>query len=218
MSNYLQASDVIKPEFLKRLRSQGLEVMDPNRIRGHIFKLDKEGRPTAMLVRALTANAYKAFSGGAPLLLGGDGSGAELWLPLPKIGDEDPAGMRQFMTPKYSGNNPKESGQEGRVDPALNQPNYGSGWDPDESSVPGMGSTGNRGPQSGGGAQVTPAMPEDIETQEDEALDDNIKNKTNWPGHFDVTIESRLKLDRLYNWLIKNSHEREAEYLNKKIR
>jgi len=219
MSDYLQASDVIKPEFMKRLRSQGLEVADPNRIRGHIFKFDKEGRPTAMLVRALTAKAYNAFSGGVPLLLGGDGSGTELWLPLPKIGDGDPAGMRQFMTPKYSGNKPKESGQEGRVGPALNQPNYGSGWDPDESSIPGMGSTGNRGPQSGGEVRMTPAMPEDIEDQEDEALDVSFDNSSPLPTSLKVTMKkASLKLQHLCDWLVKNGHKHESEYLYKIIR
>jgi hypothetical protein len=218
MSNYLQASDVFLPEFIKRLQAQGLEIVNPNRIKSHIFKFDEKGNPTAMMVRARTAKAYRVFSGGMLQELGGDGSGSELWIRLPKIGDGDPANLRQFMTPKYSGSKPKESGQQGRLGPDPKQPTYGSGWHPEESSVPELGSTGDRGPQSGGEAQVTPAMPEDIEGQEDEALDDNINDKAEWgatparrPSHLDVNIkESILKLQYLHGWLVKNGHAHEA--------
>ena len=135
------------------------------------------------------------------------GSGAELWLPIPKAGEADSANLRLWMTSEYSGGKPKESGQQGRLEPSADQSIYGSGWDPEESSVPEMGSGGNRGPQSGGETKVTPAMPEDIGAQEDSAVDD----KSEWPAHLDVVVkESNLKLRSLYNWFLENGHEYEA--------
>jgi hypothetical protein len=215
MSNNLKASDVFIPDFLSLLVQQGLEVMDPRKRGAPIFKFDKEGNPTAMVLRARTAKAYKTFSGGGSMPLGG--AGAELWMPIPKAGEGDSANLRKFMTPKYSGNKPKESGPEGRVGPALKPPTYGSGWRPDESSVPEAGSTGDRGAQSGGEVQVTPAMPEDIEVQEDEALDVNFENNSPLPsGGFGVNIREKGKkadfmLQRLHHWLVKNGHEHEAD-------
>jgi hypothetical protein len=208
VSDYLKAIDVFIPEFLKILQSKGLEVIDPNKIGTEIFRFDEKGSPTAMRVRATTAKAYKDWSGGHNMPLGG--AGAELWLPIPKIGEGDSANLRRWMTPEYSGSELKESGQQGRLRSNPKQPIYGSGWSPEDSSVPEMGSVGNRGPQSGDEVQITPVLPEN----EDDALDDSINDKTEWPSHLDVTVKgANLKLYKLYNWLVKNGYEHEVKLL-----
>jgi hypothetical protein len=53
-----------------------------------------------------------------------------------------------------------------------------------------------------------------VEDQEDDALDANIRDKTEWPSHLNVTIkETSLKVRYLCDWLTKNGHEHEAGIL-----
>jgi len=49
---------------------------------------------------------------------------------------------------------------------------------------------------------------------EDEALDIDYDNDSPLPASLKVTIEkASLKLEYLYDWLVKNGHKYEAEYL-----
>jgi len=200
---YLEAKDVFLPSFLGKLKEVGLEVISPNDIKAPIFRFDKDGAPTAMRLRARTARAYKEWSGGFQMPLGG--SGAELWLPIPAPEEPDPGGIRKVLVEKYK---QKESGPQGMAGTSSVEKIYGSGWPEEISSVPDMGSSGPRGPQSGGDAQKSPAMP----PQEDAALDENLSDKSSWPAHLDVEVkEAHKKLFYLAKWLEKRGFHKDSK-------
>ena len=195
---YLKAQDVFKQSYIAAIRKAGLDIVDPDEYGASIFEFDSKGRPISMIVRAATKEAYLIFAQ-SPMYMGGDGM--YLNFPIPVPGGADPAQMRPFLQEKYRHG---ESGSQGsigtEVEEDVEERIYGSGWPEEASSIPDMGSSGPRGPQSGGDAQKSPAMP----PQEDAVLDENLSDKASWPSHLDVEVKKReARLSSLGHWLEK---------------
>ena len=201
-SGYLKAQDVFKQSYIAAMRKAGLDIIDPDENGASIFKFDSKGRPISMIVRAMTKEAYLKFAK-SPMYLSDDG--VYLNFPIPVPGGADPEQMRPFLQEKYRYG---ESGSQGSigteveegVEEGVEEKVYGSGWPEEASSIPDMGSSGPRGPQSGGDAQKSPAMP----PQEDAVLDENLSDKGSWPSHLDVEVKKReARLSSLGRWLEK---------------
>jgi hypothetical protein len=199
----VQADDVFTKSFIRKLKSLGLEMVDAST--KEIFEFDDAtGRVSAVLVRARDAKSYRRLTKEKYFIPGGDGALA--WIDIPGPQEMGYDEFNKHINPEYRGL-PSESGGQGRLKSDAEGLIYGSGWKEEDSAVPEFSS------HSEEEVGMSPAMPEDQE--EDSALDDNIKNKEDWPAHLDVTITSSLKFYALRDWLLKSGHKEEAEYLRK---
>ena len=53
---------------------------------------------------------------------------------------------------------------------------------------------------------------EDLEVEENEALDEGLEDKSDWPAHLDVQVkESKRRLSDLAGWLDKRGYAKESE-------
>ena len=61
-------------------------------------------------------------------------------------------------------------------------------------------------------APLVRSSEEDLDVEENEALDEGLEDKSDWPAHLDVQIkESKGRLSYLAGWLDKRGYVKESE-------